>query len=145
MVDRMMQTPAQAVVDLSAIRHNITLLRREAAGAQLMAVVKADAYGHGMVPCAVAALEAGADCLGGGDRPCRRAGRSAGPAPPEGRHWLGPRRGTRQRVASCRGGCPCRAGRRLPRDHWALVTFRLCRRAGPPVDPRPARRLYRGS
>ncbi len=64
MVDRMMQTPAQAVVDLSAIRHNITLLRREAAGAQLMAVVKADAYGHGMVPCAVAALEAGADWLG---------------------------------------------------------------------------------
>src|SRR6266536_1055693 len=59
----MMQTPAQAVVDLSAIRHNITLLRREAAGAQLMAVVKADAYGHGMVPCAVAALEAGADWL----------------------------------------------------------------------------------
>ena len=59
-----METPAWAVVDLAAVRHNVALLREKAAGAQLMAVVKADAYGHGMVPCAVAALEAGADWLG---------------------------------------------------------------------------------
>lgn len=60
----MTSAPAQALVDLDAIRHNVTVLRREAAGAQVMAVVKADAYGHGMVPCALAALEAGADWLG---------------------------------------------------------------------------------
>jgi alanine racemase len=59
-----METPAWAVVDLAAVRHNVALLREKAAGAQLMAVVKADAYGHGMVPCALAALEAGADWLG---------------------------------------------------------------------------------
>ncbi len=59
-----METPAWALVDLAAVRHNVALLREKAAGAQLMAVVKADAYGHGMVPCAVAALEAGADWLG---------------------------------------------------------------------------------
>ncbi len=59
-----MESPAWAVVDLAAVRHNVALLRERAAGAKLMAVVKADAYGHGMVPCAVAALEAGADWLG---------------------------------------------------------------------------------
>jgi alanine racemase len=59
-----METPARAVVDLAAVRHNVTLLRERAAGAQVMAVVKADAYGHGMVPCALAALAAGADWLG---------------------------------------------------------------------------------
>jgi alanine racemase len=57
-------TPAQAIVDLGAVRHNVAVLRDRAAGAQLMAVVKADAYGHGMVPCAAAALDAGADWLG---------------------------------------------------------------------------------
>ncbi len=59
-----METPAWAVVELAAVRHNVALLRERAAGAQLMTVVKADAYGHGMVPCAAAALEAGADWLG---------------------------------------------------------------------------------
>jgi alanine racemase len=59
-----METPAWAVVDLAAIRHNVTLLRERAAGAQVMAVVKADGYGHGMVPCAQAALDAGAAWLG---------------------------------------------------------------------------------
>ncbi len=59
-----METPAWAVVDLAAVRHDVALLRETAAPAMLMAVVKADAYGHGMVPCAVAALEAGADWLG---------------------------------------------------------------------------------
>jgi alanine racemase len=51
------------VVDLGAVRHNVRALRRRAGGALLMAVVKADAYGHGAVPVARAALEAGADSL----------------------------------------------------------------------------------
>ena len=51
-----------AEVDLGAVRHNVRLLRRRA-GVSLMAVVKADAYGHGAVPVSRAALEAGADSL----------------------------------------------------------------------------------
>lgn len=56
--------PAAAVVDLAAIRHNVARLREHAAGAELMAVVKADAYGHGLVPSARAALAGGASWLG---------------------------------------------------------------------------------
>lgn len=47
-------------IDLEAIRQNVTLFQRAAGGAKVLAVVKADAYGHGAVPCAKAALEAGA-------------------------------------------------------------------------------------
>jgi alanine racemase len=54
---------AEALVDLSAIKHNIELLKKTA-GTKLLAVVKADAYGHGLVPVAKAALSAGADYLG---------------------------------------------------------------------------------
>ena len=52
-----------AEVDLGAIRDNVRALKRRAGDARLMAVVKADAYGHGAVPVARAALEAGADSL----------------------------------------------------------------------------------
>ncbi len=54
---------ARAVVDLDAVRHNAGVLARAASGARLMAVVKADGYGHGAVPVAEAALEGGADRL----------------------------------------------------------------------------------
>jgi alanine racemase len=52
-----------AEIDLGAIRHNVRALKRRARGAHLMAVVKADAYGHGSVPVSLAALEAGAEAL----------------------------------------------------------------------------------
>ena len=52
-----------AEVDLDAVRHNVRTLKRCAPGARLMAVVKADAYGHGSVPVSRAALEAGAGAL----------------------------------------------------------------------------------
>lgn len=55
---------AQATVDLAALRSNVVALRARAPRSGLMAVVKADAYGHGTVPCARAALEAGAGWLG---------------------------------------------------------------------------------
>ncbi|MFD6277983.1 alanine racemase [Streptomyces sp. NPDC060209] len=55
---------ARAEIDLAALRANVRALRARASGAQLMAVVKSDAYGHGAVPCAKAALEAGAAWLG---------------------------------------------------------------------------------
>jgi len=55
---------AEAHVDLAAVRHNVDVLRAAAPGAALMAVVKADGYGHGAVPVARAALQAGATWLG---------------------------------------------------------------------------------
>ncbi|MFD8550790.1 alanine racemase [Streptomyces fradiae] len=60
------ETRARAEIDLAALRANVRALRERVApgGARLMAVVKADAYGHGAVPCARAALEAGASWLG---------------------------------------------------------------------------------
>lgn len=56
--------PAQVTVDLGAIRDNVRTLRERVGGAELMAVVKADAYGHGLVPSARAALAGGASALG---------------------------------------------------------------------------------
>jgi alanine racemase len=56
--------PAQADVDLDALRDNIGALAEHAGAAEVMAVVKADAYGHGLVPCARAAREGGASWLG---------------------------------------------------------------------------------
>ena len=55
---------AEAVVDLGAIAHNIRVLREHAGAAQVMAVVKADGYGHGATRVAQAALAAGATELG---------------------------------------------------------------------------------
>lgn len=59
---------AEIVVDLGAIRHNVRRLRELVGGGDdapaLMVVVKADGYGHGMVECARAAREAGAEWLG---------------------------------------------------------------------------------
>jgi alanine racemase len=54
---------AEAIVDLSAIKFNVEMLKKTS-GTKLLAVVKADAYGHGLIPVAQAALSAGADYLG---------------------------------------------------------------------------------
>src|SRR4029078_5813825 len=51
-------------IDLGAVRENVAALARVAHPAALMAVVKADAYGHGAEPVARAALDAGATWLG---------------------------------------------------------------------------------
>jgi alanine racemase len=45
---------AWAEIDLSALRHNLSVARRLAAGREIMAVVKAGAYGHGLEPVAAA-------------------------------------------------------------------------------------------
>jgi len=55
---------AVAEVDLAAIAANIARLREIAPGSLLQAVVKADAYGHGMLPVAETARLAGVDYLG---------------------------------------------------------------------------------
>jgi len=57
------QNRAEVVVDLDAIAANTAALRERVAR-PLMAVVKADGYGHGLVPAARAALAGGADALG---------------------------------------------------------------------------------
>lgn len=57
--------PTVAVIDLDTIAHNVRELRRIASpAAELMAVVKADAYGHGIVETAAECLTAGATRLG---------------------------------------------------------------------------------
>ncbi|MFJ8951942.1 alanine racemase [Streptomyces sp. NPDC102381] len=55
---------ARAEIDLAALKANVRALRAHAPGAAFMAVVKADGYGHGMIPVARAAKEAGAEWLG---------------------------------------------------------------------------------
>ena len=54
---------AEARVDLERITANIKFLK-QLSNTPVMAVVKADAYGHGLVPVAKAALEGGATSLG---------------------------------------------------------------------------------
>lgn len=58
------QASPTAVVDLDAIAHNVAVLREHAGSAAVMAVVKADGYGHGATQVARAAVAAGAAELG---------------------------------------------------------------------------------
>jgi alanine racemase len=54
---------SEITIDLAALRRNVARLRDAAAPAEVWAVLKADAYGHGAVDCARAALDAGATAL----------------------------------------------------------------------------------
>lgn len=56
--------PTILEIDLSNIAHNVKELKKYAGKAELMAVVKANAYGHGVVPVARIAIEQGASWLG---------------------------------------------------------------------------------
>ena len=60
--------PAQAIVDLAALRDNmrhlVSVVGGPHSGTAVMGIVKADAYGHGLVPAALAALAGGATWLG---------------------------------------------------------------------------------
>ena len=55
---------AQAIIDLGAVAHNVRVLSRAAGAAGVMAVVKADGFGHGAVEVARTALRHGATRLG---------------------------------------------------------------------------------
>src|SRR5262249_9279421 len=59
----LMSVRAQATVDLAALRANVTTLKAAAPRSAMCAVVKADAYGHGVAPVARALLDAGVDML----------------------------------------------------------------------------------
>jgi alanine racemase len=50
----------RAVIEPSALRHNLSTIRERARRARVMAVVKANAYGHGLVPTALSLPEADA-------------------------------------------------------------------------------------
>src|SRR4051794_3350577 len=82
MVGTMTRTPgyrrAEIVVDRGAIRRNVERLREHVADAQVMVVVKADGYGHGIVEAARAARAGGATWLGVADRAEALALRAAG-------------------------------------------------------------------
>lgn len=73
--------PVWADIDLDALSENVRQLKRQAGGAALMAVVKANAYGHGAIAVSRAALAAGAErlaviCVDEGEE-LRRAGVTA--------------------------------------------------------------------
>ena len=55
-----MRRVARATVDTAALQHNLAEVRRRAPGARVMAVIKANAYGHGLVGCARALRQADA-------------------------------------------------------------------------------------
>jgi alanine racemase len=55
--------PTWAEIDLGALAHNLAALRERAGGRRVIAVVKADAYGHGAVPVSGALARAGCDAL----------------------------------------------------------------------------------
>src|SRR3989338_1972618 len=53
-----------AEIDLNAIRHNFRVLRKLAGKAKVLAVIKADAYGHGMLPIAKLLVQEKVDFIG---------------------------------------------------------------------------------
>lgn len=53
----------EVIIDLRALKENFKYIKTKAE-VPVLAIVKADAYGHGLIPCAKAASEAGADYLG---------------------------------------------------------------------------------
>jgi len=55
-----MTRPARARIDLKALQHNYSLVQKTAAKSRVMAIIKANAYGHGLVPVAQALPQAAA-------------------------------------------------------------------------------------
>ena len=55
-----MSSGPRAVIDTAALRHNLAVVRARSGGARVMAVIKANAYGHGLVPAARALTNADA-------------------------------------------------------------------------------------
>ena len=53
-----MSRPIQAVIDPAALEHNLSIARRHAPHSRVMAVIKADAYGHGLLRAAEALARA---------------------------------------------------------------------------------------
>src|SRR5699024_6173211 len=56
--------PTIATIDLNAFKSNLRVLKKHDKSEYFLAVVRTNAYGHGIVPVARAAVEAGVDWLG---------------------------------------------------------------------------------
>lgn len=56
--------PTKLQINLSALTHNLRVIRDHMGGAKIMATVKANAYGHGLIECAHALEDAGVDAFG---------------------------------------------------------------------------------
>ncbi len=111
--------PARVLIDLDAIRHNVSVLSGLVAPSRMCAVVKADGYGHGALAAARAALAGGATWLGVAVVDEGLALRSAGidapilllsEPPPDAMAdahggWLTPTLYTREGVAAARAVC----------------------------------------
>ena len=72
----------EIVVDLDALRHNIAALSARVAPAEVMVVVKNDAYGHGLLEVATTSVEAGVSWIGALDVPTGLELRRNGITPP---------------------------------------------------------------
>ncbi|WP_223690765.1 alanine racemase [Leifsonia poae] len=77
-IDAIDEPLPRAVIDLGALRRNIAHLAAHIAPAEVMFAVKADAYGHGLLPVARAGIEAGATSLAVLEIPAGLVLRSAG-------------------------------------------------------------------
>ena len=55
-----MTRATRAVINLSALRHNLSIARRHASDSHILAIIKANAYGHGSVAVAQALSQADA-------------------------------------------------------------------------------------
>ena len=117
--------PSRAVVDLDAIRDNVAALAGHAGSAGVMAVVKADGYGHGLLPSARAAAPWRGDLARRG--PARRGHGAAGGRP------------DRPRAVA---GCTCPAATSPPRSP-PTSTCRSRRSGRSRRSPAAARRLGR--
>ena len=71
-------TGIDLIVDLGAVRHNVDVLKRVVSPSSVMAVVKNDAYGHGLLPVVRTVLDAGITWIGGLDVPTSSIIREAG-------------------------------------------------------------------
>lgn len=80
----MNQPRAEAVIDIAAYRRNVQTLAARVHPAKLMAVVKGDAYGHGLLPLARAAVAVGITDVGALDIETALALRRGGINPPIG-------------------------------------------------------------
>ena len=53
-----------SIIDLSSLAHNFSVVKNKVGSARVMAIVKANAYGHGLVPCSLFLQSIGADYFG---------------------------------------------------------------------------------
>lgn len=60
----MIESINRVEISLPALKQNFSLLKQKVSDSQILAMVKADAYGHGMLRCAKTLADVGADCFG---------------------------------------------------------------------------------